>query len=56
MQHLPCRYISSPSPKGSPHLVHRAHVGWKWWLSPACTNTEILWDLLNSNGHSYNML
>lgn len=32
----PCKYISSPSPKGSPHFVQRAHVGWKWWLSPAC--------------------
>ena len=31
----PCRNISSPSPKGSPHLVHRAQVGWKWLLSPA---------------------
>lgn len=32
---LPCKYISSPSPKGSPHLEQRAQVGWKWWLSPA---------------------
>lgn len=26
---LPCKYISSPSPNGSPHLAHLAHVGWK---------------------------
>lgn len=24
---LPCRYISSPSPNGSPHLEQRAQVG-----------------------------
>jgi hypothetical protein len=30
-----CRNISSPSPNGSPHLVHLAQVGWKWLFSPA---------------------
>ena len=30
------RYISSPSPNGSPHLEQRAHVGWKKRFSPAC--------------------
>lgn len=38
----PCKYISSPSPKGSPHLVHRAQVGWKWWLSPACSTFPLM--------------
>ena len=33
---ITCRNISSPSPKGSPHLVHLAQVGWKWLFSPAC--------------------
>ena len=36
-----CRYISSPSPKGSPHFEQRAQVGWKWWLSPACWQLKI---------------
>lgn len=38
---IPCKYISSPSPNGSPHLAHLAHVGWKWWLSPALNNFDI---------------